>query len=700
MSCSCTGRDTEVRALPERVQLRREAFNDFVEKQLETLRDNVLRRYDSDMEPLRSDLKRGADEGTDVVSVNLDQFVQRSVGALREDTEDEFCKHQKWIELTTKLLDSNEGDMDSVVGWHSEDMRMLPMWNVSLQDLKRRTRPRAYRTLTNDGLSNLKMRDTISQDLSCLRCFVLKANSWQQLLWTSIGALWILWDLITIPLGFFVLPKFLHFLRILARVSFGYWVLDMPLHLIFGVEVNGAQELRPRKLGILYLRSWFIMDLMLVTIDAVILGLEVFQETVWPSARLFRVLRLLRLLRLLRVTKLQNEVMVLANRFLSTNAFLILKVGAGLFMMMITNHIIACCWFGVGSMGEEKNWIANMELDNEDFGASYTASLHWSLTQFTPATNNIVPDNTVERAFASVVILLAIGVFSSFIASISSTLNTLRMSRVENSKHYGKLFQFFNERNLSVNLYAKVKQVLRSENLATRVQEKEVTLFQKIPERLKIQLHMEMYMPTLKSMQIWPENFQDANDFWSTVCHRVLAEAYASPGQDVFLPVTDCKDVYLLESGKMVYLYRRDTESKILSDTHLCVVCLWAEWQHRGRLSAGQGMCYYIKVNCEAFGHVVMKFGGELYRYLQIFGILLVSEIEWQQEEGFILSDLGLDQEQMNELSQQADRFSNVIGVAAPASSPRQPKDDALTRIISGMTKSGGNASNPTHLMV
>ena len=33
------------------------------------------------------------------------------------------------------------------------------------------------------------------------------------------------------------------------------------------------------------------------------------------------------------------------------------------------------------------------------------------------------------------VILLAIGVFSSFIASISSTLNTLRMSRVENSKH-------------------------------------------------------------------------------------------------------------------------------------------------------------------------------------------------------------------------------------------------------------------------
>lgn len=41
------------------------------------------------------------------------------------------------------------------------------------------------------------------------------------------------------------------------RLSFTHQplrVLDMPLHLIFGVEVNGAQELRPRKLGILYLR--------------------------------------------------------------------------------------------------------------------------------------------------------------------------------------------------------------------------------------------------------------------------------------------------------------------------------------------------------------------------------------------------------------------------------------------------------------
>eukprot|EP00438_Fugacium_kawagutii_P029793 Skav227166 [mRNA] locus=scaffold502:374186:380853:- [translate_table: standard] len=135
-------------------------------------------------------------------------------------------------------------------------------------------------------------------------------------------------------------PRFLGFLTLFARFSFAYWLIDMPLHVVFGLEINGAQEQRPKKLLKTYLRSWFPVDLFIVSVDAVIITLEVLQESnndefsMWRSARFFRTLRLLRLLRLLRVTKLQNEallciasvaLMILANQFLSTNAFLMLK---------------------------------------------------------------------------------------------------------------------------------------------------------------------------------------------------------------------------------------------------------------------------------------------------------------------------------------------------------------------------------------
>ncbi|CAE6970197.1 unnamed protein product, partial [Symbiodinium natans] len=58
------------------------------------------------------------------------------------------------------------------------------------------------------------------------------------------------------------------------------------------------------------------------------------------------------------------------------------------------------------------------------------------------------------------VILLAIGLFSSCISAISSAMASLRTARSEKSQHQAKLFQFFNDRKLSIGLYGKVQEVL------------------------------------------------------------------------------------------------------------------------------------------------------------------------------------------------------------------------------------------------
>ncbi|CAK9006737.1 Cyclic nucleotide-gated cation channel subunit A (Cyclic nucleotide-gated ion channel subunit A) (CNG channel) [Durusdinium trenchii] len=669
------------------------SYESFVTAQLEILRQNLLQHYETEMRGLSKPFLRSATEGESIGVANLEVCGD---GAEEEEEEEEPVPF-RWLELTARVLEASEAEVEEAFGgWALEELRMRPVWSISLQDLRRRSRPRNFRTKLTNEIITMKMNAPMREAATVLQGLVLKPNSWQQLLWTTIGALLILWDLITIPLGFFNLPQFLDFLTIFARVSFAYWIIDMPLHVIFGTEINGAQELRPKKLLKMYLRSWFLIDLMIISIDAVIIILEVFQETsdefsMWRSARFFRALRLLRLLRLLRVTKLQQEVMVVANRFLSTNAFLVLKIGGGIFMMLITNHIIACCWFGVGTFGREDGhgWLVNFQMnENTDFPESYAAALHWSLTQFTPATNNIAPDNVTERIFAVVVILVAVIIFSSFIASISSTLNALRVSRVAHSKQYMNLFQFFNERNLSVNLYGKVKEVLRTENLTMRIQEKEVGLLDKIPERLKMQLHNEIYMPFLLSLKIWPRgDIDDIQYIYSNVCHRAMVEGYASPGQDVFMPGTDCRDVYILESGRMLYLARQEHNDEeapfvVLQQENLCVACLWTEWHHRGRLSAGQGIGYYIQVQCDAFGHLVVKFGGPLWRFLQIFGILLVSELEFLQDMGEPVSDLGLPEDRMSDLATRAERFEQVL---VPSGSPRgaSVRPDGLSRIIS-----------------
>eukprot|EP00438_Fugacium_kawagutii_P006312 Skav234965 [mRNA] locus=scaffold943:379011:383248:+ [translate_table: standard] len=114
---------------------------------------------------------------------------------------------------------------------------------------------------------------------------------------------------------------------------------DIPLHFIFGIQLEGTLELRPRKLAAIYIRSWFALDVLVVLIDIFVFILESvlssgLEGSMIRSARYLRVLRLLRLVRLLRVIKLTREPLggavnaetpaltLLANRFLSTHAFM------------------------------------------------------------------------------------------------------------------------------------------------------------------------------------------------------------------------------------------------------------------------------------------------------------------------------------------------------------------------------------------
>ena len=83
------------------------------------------------------------------------------------------------------------------------------------------------------------------------------------------------------------------------------------------------------------------------------------------------------------------------------------------------------------------------------------------------------------------VILLAMGVFSSFISSITSTVSSLRTARQEQFQQQSKLLRFFNERNLSIDLYGQVQEFIRKQGVfEVRLKETDVSLIQNIPERL------------------------------------------------------------------------------------------------------------------------------------------------------------------------------------------------------------------------
>ena len=99
----------------------------------------------------------------------------------------------------------------------------------------------------------------------------------------------------------------------------------------------------------------------------------------------------------------------------------------------------------------------------------------------------------------------------------------------------------------------------------------------------------------------------------------------------------------------------------VTKDQHISLVALWAEWHHRGKLSARVSMCYFVSINCDAFSHCAQKYNGPLFRFLHIFGVLLIGQIEAMDDEGLVVTDLGLSDERQSELSIRAQGFVSLV---------------------------------------
>ncbi|CAK8988545.1 unnamed protein product, partial [Durusdinium trenchii] len=118
----------------------------------------------------------------------------------------------------------------------------------------------------------------------------------------------------------------------------------------------------------------------------------------------------------------------------------------------------------------------------------------------------------------------------------------------------------------------------------------------------------------------------------------------------------------------MSYTFGPLVDIRVKSQDHLCLISLWAEWQHLGRLIASHGTSRYVLLDSEKFGLLAWRWGdrmfqaGPFYRYLQIFGVLLTGALESLLAEDAHCTDLGLPKEQVKELALRTAQFDHILG--------------------------------------
>lgn len=504
---------------------------------------------------------------------------------------------------------------------------------------------------------------------------ILSPTSNLRLGWLIAGMFFIFIDILVIPLSIFDLGDHIFF-KVQQVVSWLFWLFDVFVSFLSGYDKNGRIEMRPAAIAKMYLRTMFPFDIFILSIDVMMFTLDASlgsEAGALRTTRIIRSLRLLRLLRLLRVGKLRAILAACEKRLRNPYSVLVLKLSSALATVLLINHFIACGWYYVGLEGNpSRNWIILSQLDGQPFGEVYISAMHWSLTQFMPATNNIGPDNVFERLFAIMTVLVAVCLFSSLVGSITAAVGSFRQVQAEKLKQEAAVHAFFEERKLSAELFDEMREhgqeSQKGRDIAVDVTTKmsDIKLFRDCPESLKLRLNEEVFMPAFQHPAWIQKDLMDPS-FLLKVCHTMF-EKLESPGKDLFLPDQTAALAFYVASGSLNFAESQGTiqkrvgpPSKVLPGTWLCEPVLWAQWYHRGQLTS-TSTSFVMCLDSAKFIDLALETGGPTYQFLFMFGILYVGMMERLCSEGSVVTDRGIEAQHMHDL---ADRASKFLAVSA-----------------------------------
>eukprot|EP00929_Paragymnodinium_shiwhaense_P039708 TRINITY_DN2082_c0_g1_i1.p1 TRINITY_DN2082_c0_g1~~TRINITY_DN2082_c0_g1_i1.p1 ORF type:complete len:1002 (-),score=157.94 TRINITY_DN2082_c0_g1_i1:188-3193(-) len=462
-----------------------------------------------------------------------------------------------------------------------------------------------------DSESLLKVEATTGEAMkktphpSCIDRLVLRPNSVSRLSWDGCSALMVGYDLITIPLMTFEIDN-LQLVKVMDYATSTFWLLDIPCTFLTGFTTESRVEMRPGRIATQYLKSWFAVDFTIVVIDWFFLLLSTTgfigtQEggplgffRVFKTTRALRILRALRLIRFIRLNRvLHHAYSIINNEYIRLMCNVILSFA----LIMGANHYLACLWYFIGiSFSDSPNWIENGDWAPQGHKDTtqlyrYVTSLHWSLTQFTPAGMEVRPYNVQERIYSICVLFLAMLTFSSFLGTITATMTQMRQLHNASTKQQHALRAYFKERSVSADLAQSIWKFLRENHFNHKTKSSvkaDIPLLKLLPPNLNCRLHEELYRPYitrcpffLHYMAIDPESLRD-------ICDTCVSEHCYVTGDQVFGEGHLAEQMVFISSGVLQYEHPDKTQRcALLTGQYVTEAALWMQWVHCARCYAG-----------------------------------------------------------------------------------------------------------------
>jgi len=458
---------------------------------------------------------------------------------------------------------------------------------------------------------------------SPLQRWITKPSSQRRIAW-DLTSFWVMgYDLIFIPLQAFDLEASA-FSIIMGYVTTVFWTLDVIWSFFVGYHDAGIIEMRPKQIAKRYLRTWFPIDFSVAALDWAFILTTDDNNTestagllrVSKSLKIARVLRLFRLLRFMKVLSVMGEFRDLVSSESLLTMLGIMKMTAGI---AVVNHFIACAWYAIGIMNAtsdpNSSWVSALELEKPGeeltFPYRYSSALHWSLTQFTPASMEVVPRNAFERLFTICVIIFALVMFSSFVSSITQMMTKLHAINLEQFKQQEYLKRYIIDNKLSLELGNRINAFARScKTNRRRLHENDIPILQHMPPTLRAMMRSEVYLPVLSPHPLFRQVLEVDEYGIGALCMSAMSQRHLQRDHELFIYGEKATQMFFLVSGELEYYLAaaQSAPQSVEAGSNFGEMALWVNWDHRGRMvSTSSSACELVTLDSEAFRATAAK---------------------------------------------------------------------------------------------
>lgn len=475
-----------------------------------------------------------------------------------------------------------------------------------------------------------------------LERLVLYPASNIRLYWDVLSMAFLAWDAVTIPFVLSFDPPTSDTLTVATWATLVFWTFDIVLSFFTGYQDGKTIVMKPRKIAKDYLRWRFWLDLTIVGIDWILsLGEQATKGSAARLGRSLRVLKLLKTLKLLRTLKLKKYIQVVQDQITTESVSIWFGIANVVVLLLVVNHIVACSWYAIGVIDyrSQTGWVEKLHMKDYPMSYSYATALHWSLSQFTPAPNEIFPGTIYERIFAVAVLVTAMVSFSGFVSTITAGVVQLKNISNAESKQFWQLRRYLRDWDVAQDCRQRIVRYLEFawQRQRGRVQEQDVKLLSLLSDQLRIELKQQ----TLKGHLGMHALFNGLNN-QARIFNRALGSKSLASGDIVFACAEQGVEMVFCGSGVLEYILGEleggmstkgmplnrsrdlnDPETSgrfveydengnffeekelVLIGQWVCEAVLWtADWMHLGDLQA-QNECQIITIHGSQFAQAV-----------------------------------------------------------------------------------------------